>query len=523
MALGLLSLDRAGPFAPGPPPTDGELFDEVSLGVLSSRQSTNFRGFRNVVLGPEDSALVDEIVARSGIGPTRPGATHTHLVFERPYRTPFTSLLTFIGHRWWWSLPSVLLRAWRKRFRHVDDIPTIGWLRDLHVGILAEAMERAAIVASSGARRADVVHVRPDADTALLDALGGLTDADRAAGWRLSLVTRVGPVGPDERIDAAHSVWRRIGANLLAFRSERVQPGVNHDPEAPEAYQHRQDMDVPRPLVEMAGRAALNAFVHWTGVDREVARSLLVMERVDVLTPDGKDRLRDIRAHLGAVTDRVIRNIPWWADWPLGRLLTRNAARARKAFALVGQRVYIGGLSAQAVARAGLDWTLAVRAAGAAASRSALVVEICGATSIPDGADLLAGTCLMAGPVNQNDIGKQFYGDGDLLADRGQDVTSLIVWTLKAKTVADPVGNEVQLLDARRRGALVDLRPAPHDVVSVRVHGALRPFRLEGDLTSSERAFADAHNLLHDPDGREIPGNRGEPWPARDRMLWTSS
>jgi hypothetical protein len=282
-------------------------------------------------------------------------------------------------------------------------------------------------------------------------------------------------------------------------------------------------MDVPRPLVEMAGRAAINAFAHWTGLSREATRDLLVMERVDVLSPDGKDRLREIRAHLGAVTDRVVRDLPWWADWPLGRRLSRNAARARKAFALVGQRVYIGGLSPRAVDDAGLDWAVAVRAAGAAASRSALVAEICGATLIPVGADLLAGCCLMAGPVNQNDIGKQFHGSPDLLAGRGADVTSLIVWTLKAKTVADPVGNEVQLLDARRKGALVDLRAAPHEVVSIRQGGAVVPFRQRGASTSAERAFADAGNLLLDPDGREIPGNRGAPWPWRGEAIWTTS
>ncbi len=520
-ALRLLSLRNPSTFLPGPALTDGELFDELSLGILSSRQSTNFRGHRCTILGPADADLVDELVGRLGIASTAPGASHVHLVFSRPYRTPFTKLLTFIGHKWYMSLPSVLLRAWRKRYRHMDDIPSIGFLRDLHLGILADGMERAALLASGGSRRALVTHVLPDADVGPLEELGGLSFADRAAGWRLSLIARVGYVPPDERMDVTPEVFRRIGANLLSFRSERVQPGVNPDPDAPEPYQNRQDMDVPRPLVESAGRAAFNAFSHWAKVDRETARRLLVIERVDVLSEDGKDRLREIRKHLGEVTDRVVENLPWWADWPLGKLLSRNAERARKAFALVGQRVYIGGLSRRAVAEAGIPWSLAVRAAGAAASRSALVAEICGATAIPDGCDMLAGTCLMAGPVNQNDIGKQFYGATDLLSERHPDATSLLVWTLKAKTVADPVGNEQQLLDPARKGALVDLRAAPHELCFIRTNGRFLRFRDIDGKTSTERAFSDAFPLLLDGSGREIPGNRGTPWPHRSDPVWT--
>jgi hypothetical protein len=131
----------------------------------------------------------------------------------------------------------------------------------------------------------------------------------------------------------------------------------------------------------------------------------------------------------------------------------------------------------------------------------------------------------MAGPVNQNDIGKQFYGHPDLLAKAfpDRDPTSLLVWTMKAKTVADPIGNEEQLMSAARKGALVDLRPAPHEVVSLRTNGALRPMRREGATTSVERAFADVDNFVRAPDGREIPGNRGEPWPAAraDAPAWS--
>ena len=40
-----------------------------------------------------------------------------------------------------------------KKLKFIDDIPTIGYLPHLHVGILAEAMERAAVIASKGTRR----------------------------------------------------------------------------------------------------------------------------------------------------------------------------------------------------------------------------------------------------------------------------------------------------------------------------------------------------------------------------------
>jgi hypothetical protein len=46
LALRLLSLERPTGFAAGVAPLDGELFDESALGVLSARQSTNFRGAR---------------------------------------------------------------------------------------------------------------------------------------------------------------------------------------------------------------------------------------------------------------------------------------------------------------------------------------------------------------------------------------------------------------------------------------------------------------------------------------------
>lgn len=423
-------------------------------------------------------------------------------------------------------------RLFRKRVLHGDDIPTIGYLKDLHLGILADAMERAALIASAGRRRAQV-HLAPFCGPArvanraairAIEALAGLSAKDRAQGWHLAQVVQVGAALPGERVTLPAPLWRKLGANLLAFRSERILPGVNQEAKAPAAYQTDQRMDVPDALPVMAGRAAFNAFSHWTGCDRERGKDLLLLERVDVNTPTGTERLRQLSDMLSSVTARVIPNIPAWADLPTGRAFSRNAARGRKAFALVGQRVYASGLSGPELAAAGLDWERGVRAVGAAASRSALYVELMGVTDLPADCDLLAGVCLMAGPINQNDIGKPFFGYDDLLepAFPGRQPTSLLVWTLKVKTVADPIGNEEQLLNAARKGALVDLRVGPHELVAVRRDGKLRPLRHQNGHTSTERAFADVGNLVTAPDGQEIPGNSGEPWPAmwRRKPVW---
>lgn len=505
-----LSLGRPTGFAPPRPVTEGELFEECALGVLSARQSTNYRGHRQITLGPEDSA---SLVGR--IPGLLPQAAMTHVVLSRPYRTPFTMLLTVVGHKTGLSLLTVPWRAFRKRVFHEDDIPTIGYLQHLHVGVLADAMDRAAILASGGQRRANVV-LDPPQDAAV-EAMCGLTATDRRAGWRIAILAQVGEALPGEAVPVAAA--RKIAANLMAFRSERIQPGVNAEDKAPAAYRERQDMEVTPELVEMAARCAYNAFAHWTGSDREQAKALMLSERVDVLTPNGKQRLRDIRTQLETITDDVVRGFPWWADVPTNFSFSKNAARGRKAFALAGQRIYLTGLSRREVEAAGLDWTLAVRAVGAAAARSALYAELMGVVDLPEGCDLLAGVCLMAGPVNQNDIGKQFQGVPDLLADAfpGRDPTSLLVWTLKAKTVADPIGNEEQLMNTQRKGALVDLRPGPHEVVTIRARGALTPMRAGG---STERAFADVGNFVTDAAGVEIDGNRGQPWSGRDATLW---
>ncbi len=532
-ALQLLQLDRPEAFTGPVPVTEQALFEECSLGVLSARQSTNFRGHRAVVLGPEDAERAAVTLGQLEGLEARAlrGASHLHVVFTRPYRTPFTLLLTFIGHRPVSSLATVPVRGLRKRFQHIDDIPTINYLQHLHLGILADAMERAAVLASGGTRQAQVFQApfceglrdRNRASLQELEDLCGLTPAERSQGWRIGLVAQVGAV--PEPVAIAAETCRRVGANLLAFRSERIQPGVNQEDKAPATYQERQhSMRVPDETVEQAGRAAYNAFAHWTGVEREAGKSLLLMERVDVLTSGGKERLREIRLGLGEVTDRVMKSLPLWVDLPTGRAFSRNAHRGRKAFALAGQRIYIGGLSRREIAQAGLPWELAVRAVGAAAARSALVAELMGVTELPGGCDLLGGICLMAGPVNQNDIGKAFFGHADLLckAFGDRDPTSLLVWTLKAKTVADPVGNEEQLLNKARRGALVDLRCGPHEAITLRRGDRLVPMRRRSGRVNAERAFADQGNFVTDATGREIPGNRGSEWPRAwsTEVLW---
>ncbi|MFT5435294.1 MAG: hypothetical protein ACI9OJ_006011 [Myxococcota bacterium] len=533
-ALPLLALERPTAFAKTESPTESELFEESALGIMISRQSTNFRGFRQTTFGPEKSAEIATILrGLDGLdGDVLDGAAFTHIIVGCPYRTPFTMLLTLAGHKPVVSLLTVPIRAIRKRFEHIDDIPTIGYLPHLHLGILAEAMERASVLASAGRRRAQIIAApfvgapvpkNRKQIRQLLD-LAGVSRLDRSRGWTVQLVAQVGGAIDAERLDIKPETCRKVAANILAFRSERIQPGVNQEEKAPPAYQERQDMDVTEGFVEMAARSAFNAFAHWTGLPREDAKDLLLIERVDVLTPGGKERLREIRKELSAITDRLIDNLPKWADLPLGRLFSRNANRGRKAFALAGQRIYIAGLSRARVDVAGLDWHRAVRAVGSAATRSALYVELMGCVDLPEDCDLLTGTCMMAGPVNQNDIGKQFYGFKDLLsgAFEGADPTSLLVWTFKAKTVADPIGNEEQLMNEKRKGALVDLRPGPHEVVSVHRNGRLEPMRGDGGATNEERAFFDQENFVTSPSGQEIPGNRGTAWPTdkRQKKIW---
>ncbi|MCA9680813.1 MAG: hypothetical protein KC457_01355 [Myxococcales bacterium] len=526
-ALKLLSLRAPTGFGPAAAVPESELFEECALGVLSSRQSTNYRGHRQITFTGEDSRRIAMLLGElSGLEqPVLEGAAHTHLILSRPYRTPFTLLLTFVGHKPVRSLLTVPRRGLRKRLRHEDDIPTIGYLQHLHLGILADTLERGVVVASQGRRRAQIFQApfcgekrRQNAKViAELERLCQLGGEDRRIGWRVAMAVQVGTALEDEAVHFEDpALWRKLGANLLAFRSERIQPGVNYEPKAPAAYRSRQDMDVSEEFTVQAGRAVYNAFARWTGCDREQAKALLILDRIDVLTPGGKTRLRKIRDKLESITDRVVAEIPKWADLPLGKALSSNAERGRKAFALSGQRIYLAGLSKDEVAMAGLDWELALRAVGAASCRGGLYAEIMGVVDLPEDCDLLAGICMMAGPVNQDDIGKTYYDMPDLLTDNPEfvkrDPTSLLVWTLKAKTVADPIGNEEQLLNAGRKGALVDLRPAPHEVVSLVVDGRLQPMRRRGSKTNRERAFADQGNFVRDHKGIDIPGNRGEAW-----------
>jgi hypothetical protein len=535
--LAILALKRPSAFAQPKEVREEELFEECSLGVMLARQSTNFRGHRDIILGPNDSKRLAAMLRSFEHleAPVLDRAAYTHVVWTRPYRTPFTMLLTFAGHLPFISPVQVAWRALTKRYFQKDDIPTIGYLQYLHLGILADVLERAVVLASSGQRRAQVLlhpflskesRQRHRKTLRSIEQLCGLTRQERQKGWRLGLVAQVGQAVGGESIDLPPDLCRRLGANFLAFRSERIQPGVNQADNAPDAYQYRQDMDVPEALTMQAGRAAYNAFAHFSGCNRERAKDLLLMDRIDVLTPNGKERLRAIRRALGEVTDRLAKNLPLWADLPTGRLFSRNVRRGRKAFALVGQRIYIGGLSASEIQSEGLDWRVAVASVGAAAARSSLWVELMGCVDLPDDCDLLGGVCLMAGPVNQNDIGKQFYGRPDLLAEtyEGRNPTSLLVWTFKAKTVADPIGNEEQLLNPKRKGALVDLRPSPHEVVGYCHGGKIIPMRQSGGRTNAERAFYEQGNFVTDPEGKEIPGNRGSAWPEalRRTKLWAN-
>lgn len=525
----LFALERPTAFVEGKSITEKELFEECSLGVLTSRQSTNFRGHKQVSFGPDDSHVVATLLKqlKDLEAPVLDGAQATHVVLTRPYRTPFTLLLTFVGHAPVLSLFTVPWRALRKRFAHVDDVPSVGYLQHLHLGILADVMERAAVISSNGQRMAQIFQApfssveKRTKNAAVLKSLAqmaGLSKADRAQGWRIGLVVQVGTV--EKPMAISESTCRKLGANLMALRSERIQPGVNAEEKAPRQYHAKQDMDVPEELATMAGRAAYNSFAHWTQCDREDAKKLMLMERVDVLTPGGKERLRAIRQELSDITDRLIARFPLWADLPTGKAFTKNAARGRKAFALAGQRIYIGGLDKNAVSAAGIDGALAVQALGAAASRGAQYCEIAGLVNLPGTCDLLTGTCLMAGPVNQNDIGKQFYGYQDLLSGAFPEVdpTSLLVWTLKAKTVADPIGNEEQLMNEKRKGSLVDLRGGPHELVQVANGKTRTPLRSSNEQFNQERAYGDQGNFVVSPTGKPIPGNAGETWP--EESLW---
>ena len=92
---------------------------------------------------------------------------------------------------------------------------------------LAESLERGAVLASSGRRRANVFigpfhrkeHPGPLAE---LERLCGLDARDRARGWTVALVAQVGTAADGEGLDIPPATCRKLAANLLAFRSERI-------------------------------------------------------------------------------------------------------------------------------------------------------------------------------------------------------------------------------------------------------------------------------------------------------------
>ncbi len=536
-AMPLLSITPPQAFVEGPSIIEQELFEESSLGILSSRQSTNYLGQKQRTFGPKESQKIYDILSqmKGHLNAPLSGSAYTHIILSKPYRTPFTMLLTLAGHKPLLSLLTVPWRIISKKFFKAVDIPTIGYLQDLHLGILADGLERAVVVSSAGKRKA-LVHshafcgqLREEnrKQIAELTKLCDLSSKEKSEDWEVSMVVQVGYVDQKEHVDLG-GLHRKIAANMLAFRSERIQPGVNHEPKAPAQYHQRQEMDVPEELTVMAGRAGYNAFCRWTNTDRERAKDLLLLDRVDVLTSNGKERLRKIRRTLGEATDCLIRDLPLWVDLPAARAFSKNAARGRKAFALTGQRIYITGLSQPELEKEKIEWSIAVRACGAATARASLYAEFMGCVNIPEGADLLAGTCIMAGPVNQNDIGKTYYGHPDLLDETmsNRHPTSLLVWTLKAKTIADPIGNEEQLMNVKKKGALVDLRSGPHQLVSVYQGQGFKAMRVakqgEKMVYNEERAFADFADFVTSPDGTEILYNAGHAWDAglSQMKLW---
>ena len=219
-------------------------------------------------------------------------------------------------------------------------------------------------------------------------------------------------------------------------------------------------------FVFQAGRVAYNAFVRWTGVGRERSKDLLLFDRIDVRSEGGAEKRAKISKDLNKITDFIVRDIPTWADLPTGFALSKMRSEDAKPLLSLDREFYITGLDRKEIEAEQLDWFQAIQAVGAVVARLCVLLELAGCVDLPDTCDLLAGICLMAGPVNQNDIGKQFCGYPDLLKEAypDRDPTSLMVWTLKGKTITVSLGNEEQLLNPERKGALVDLRPPPSQV-----------------------------------------------------------
>jgi hypothetical protein len=108
----LLTLTPPQSFVEGmDPPSEQSLFEESSLGILSSRQSTNFYGQKQRTLVGDDHVKITQLLSQlKGNSPVLNQATYTHVILSRAYRTPFTMLLTLAGHKPVLSLLSV---PWR--------------------------------------------------------------------------------------------------------------------------------------------------------------------------------------------------------------------------------------------------------------------------------------------------------------------------------------------------------------------------------------------------------------------------
>ena len=78
-------------------------------------------------------------------------------------------------------------------------------------------------------------------------------------------------------------------------------------------------------------------------------------------------------------------------------------------------------------------------------------------------------------------------------------------------------------MNPARKGALVDLRPGPHEVIQVMRGGRLLSFRQKGEMTSCERAFSEQGNFVVGANGEHIDGNRGEPWPGTLENVFSDS
>ena len=234
-----------------------------------------------------------------------------------------------------------------------------------------------------------------------------------------------------------------------------------------------------------------------------------------MLTDDGKNAsARCARCSIDTITDKIMNGLPLWADLPTGKALSRNAAKGKKAFALAGQRIYIGGLDRDEIEKEGIDWQVASALWAPRPRAARWSPRSWGASSARKLRPALGH--LPDGRPGQPERHRQgVLRLEDMLADEfpDKDPTSLLVWTLKAKTVADPIGNEEQLLNEDRKGALVDLRPGPHDVVEIRRNRKNMPLRKRNGRCNRERAFSDVGNFATTDDGEGIAGNAGEDWP----------